>query len=323
MAVIAKTNRITSRAPHSLAPGSGPWGVVEITVAGLIIVALLTTQTLMGGTRLLFAFPGYGLIALAGLVSLFALGAAKPLADRACLLSVVVFFGYVLARAAFSPVAYIARFDIYAVVAGLLVYFVTAFVLTDSRIRLVIALCLIAGALAHVAVGAMQFRNGDNWMPISFLQRIDESRRASGFYAHPNHLAGLLEMIAVFGLSIAFWSRWPVWAKLLIGYAALVCYVGVILTGSRGGYLSVLASLLVFSLLSLRIMRAIGSTLQIRIGAAAVILALLTALVAFLVIHKSDYLTTRTRKVVDNKDIRIDFWRAGMDQWKLSPIVGT
>ena len=160
-------------------------------------------------------------------------------------------------------------------------------------------------------------------MPISFLQRFDYGTRASGFYICPNHLAGLLEIVGVFGLSIAVWSRWPVWSKLLIGYASLVCYAGVVLTGSRGGYVSVLASLFVFLVLSVLIARAISSTLQMRIGAGALVITALAAVAVFFLIHRSDYLSDRTRNVIDNKNIRLDFWAAAVDQWKLSPILGT
>src|SRR5205809_665038 len=88
---------------------------------------------------------------------------------------------------------------------------------------------LAAAALLTVLVGAIQFRDGNNFMPIEFLQRVDYGRRASGFYVCPNHLAGALEVLGIFGMSIVCWSRFPVWGKLLIGYASGICYVGVLL----------------------------------------------------------------------------------------------
>ena len=292
-------------------------------VAGLVVAALLSCQALIGGTRLLFAFPGYALLALAGLVGLLAIRGTKSFPDRICLASTAIFLGYVLIRASFSPVSYLARFDTYSVMAGLVVYFLTALVLTESKPRLLILACLLAAALVHVVVGALQFRNGDNWMPIEFLQRFDYGRRASGFYICPNHLAGLLEVVAIFGLSITFWSRWPVWAKLLTGYSTMVCFIGVVLTGSRGGYLSVLTSLLVFAGLSLRIARVAAPGLRLRLSVGVAVLAALAAGTIFLVIHKSDYLSDRTKQVVDNKNIRLHLWQAAGQQWILSPWIGT
>ena len=228
---------------------------INIALAIIIVAALLACQILIGGTRLLFAFPAYGLLSIAGVLSLLALRGTRSLPDQICLVSAVIFFGYILVRAAYSPAPYLARFDIYSVGAGLIVYFLTATILTDARTRMLILVCLLVVALGHVIVGAIQFREGNNWMPIAFLQRFDYGRRASGFYICPNHLAGLLEVLGLFGLSMTFWSRWPVWAKLLIGYASMMCYIGILLTASRGGYLSVLVSLLVFAVLSLRVSR--------------------------------------------------------------------
>ena len=106
-----------------------------------------------------------------------------------------------------------------------------------------ILVALIVVALVQVGIGAVQFRSGNNFMLIPFLQRFDYGRRASGFYVCPNHFAGLLEVIGIFCVSLVCWSRWPLWAKLLVGYAGLVCYVGLALTGSRGGYLGASVSL--------------------------------------------------------------------------------
>ena len=40
------------------------------------------------------------------------------------------------------------------------------------------------------------------------------------------------------GLSAAFWSRWKHWLKICAGYLSFMCFVGILLTGSRGGCLS-------------------------------------------------------------------------------------
>jgi len=294
----------------------------ELLLAILLVAAFLSAQVLIGGTRLLFALPAYGLLAAISVLALFLVRVPKPAPSQVCLWSAVVFLGYIIARGAFSPVSYLARLDIYSVLAGLVVYFITSCLLTSAKTRMSILAGLLVAAMAHVFVGAIQFRYGNNFMPIAFLQRFDYGPRASGFYICPNHLAGLLEVLGIFGLSITCWSRWPLWSKLLIGYATVVCYVGVALTGSRGGYLSVTASLLVFGLLSLNILRAGGRTLLLRLGIPSLIMAGLTVLVAFSLMQKSEYLMDRTRRVADN-DIRLNLWRASLEQWKMSPLLGT
>jgi O-antigen ligase len=295
----------------------------EIFSAVLLVVAFLSIQALIGGTRLLFAFPSYALLAAIALLSLCSLRRPKPLPNQLCLWSAVLFFGYIELRAGTSPSPYLARFDLYSVLGGLIVYFFAACVFTSARARMAILACLLAASLAHVLVGVIQFSSGNNFMPISFLQRFDYGRRASGFYICPNHLAGLLEVLGIFGLSIICWGRWPVWAKLLLGYATAACYFGIILTGSRGGYLSVAASVIIFAFLSIGILRATGATLLVRIGGAGLAVAVLALAAGSLLIHQSDDLSERATNIVDNKNIRFDLWRAAIQQWKLEPLLGT
>ncbi|MDQ6656371.1 MAG: hypothetical protein M3Y80_11220, partial [Verrucomicrobiota bacterium] len=185
----------------------------------LLFAAFVTIQVLIGGTRMIFSLPSYAAVAVAGIVAVFGFRHEKPLPGRICLITTAICFTYILGRAFTSPLPYIARSDIYSVLAGLVVYFIVACVLTSPKQRLAFIVCLLAVATAHVFVGALQFRDGTNFMPISWLRRYDYGSRASGFYVCPNHLAGLLEVLGIFGLSIACWSRWPVWSKLLVGYA--------------------------------------------------------------------------------------------------------
>ena len=94
-----------------------------------------------------------------------------------------------------------------------MVYFFTACILTSAKQRMVFVCFLLVLAVGHRLVGALQFRDGTNYMPITWLQRYDYERRASGFYICPNHLAGLLEVVGIIGLSIVCWSRWPIWGE--------------------------------------------------------------------------------------------------------------
>jgi hypothetical protein len=97
----------------------------------------------------------------------------------------------------------------------------------------------------------VQFGLGENLMVFSFLRDLTIGNRSSGFYGNPDHLAGGLEVIGILGLSIACWSRWPKWARVVIGYLAVVSYIGLALTPSPGGYQSAVASIVVFGVLSL------------------------------------------------------------------------
>ena len=294
----------------------------EVCAACLAGAALLTTQILVGGTRLLFSLPTYGLLGAGALLLFLALHRSKPAPNQFCAVSAALFFGYIVLRAFMSPVAYLARIEIYSVLAGLLVYFCVACYITESKRRTILVSLLVIFGLVHVFVGVIQFRNGDNFMPIPFLQRFDYGRRASGFYACPNHLAGLLEVLGIFGLSITCWSRLPAWAKLLGAYATAVCYFGLILTGSRGGYLSAVGSLLLFLALSATLLRQVSARLFWKVGGHGIIVAALIGLAAFFLIHQNTYLRDRAQSIFE-KNVRFEMWKAAIQQWKLQPFLGT
>src|SRR5947209_3428521 len=100
-------------------------------------------QVLIGGTRLLFSLPAYGLLAVAGFVTLFSFRRRKPQPSQLCLLTSATFAGYIIARGLFSPVAYSARPDIYSILGALLVYLFLACVCTSAKQRISILLSLL------------------------------------------------------------------------------------------------------------------------------------------------------------------------------------
>ena len=175
----------------------------EILAAIFLALALAGMQVLIGGTRLAFSLPIDVFLVVVGFLSLL-VSRPEPAVERVALVAAAVFFSYILARAWFAPVPAMARVDIFSVLGGLVVYFFTACIFTGARGRIYLLLFLLVVALGQVVIGAIQFHYGDNFMLIPFLQRFDYGRRASGFYLCPNHFAGLLEVLAVFVLSIVF-----------------------------------------------------------------------------------------------------------------------
>ena len=298
----------------------------SIAICGILFaISFAVIQALIGGTRLLFSLPAYGLLGAMSILALLAMGRPKPRPTMICLVSSAVFFGYVLVRAISSPVDYLARPDIYSVLGCLLVYLFIASVFTEAKQRSWFLFFLLALAMAHVCVGALQFRDGNNFMPFSFLQRYDYGRRASGFYVCPNHLAGLLEVLGIFGISIACWGRWPIWVKLLALYGAGVCYVGIFLSASRGGFLSSAASFVVFLGLSLWALRRTGKQLFVKIGGIAIAAAVLIFVIGNVYTNRMLYLNDRGDWIADQSanGNRLDLWKAAIQQFKLEPIIGT
>ena len=128
---------------------------VEIVAVALLGAALGLIQILIGGTRLIFSLPTYAILAIVGLLTLFFLRQPRPRPAQLCLISSAIFFGYILARAFFSPVDYTARPDIYAVLSGLIVYLFVACIATSAKLRASVLISLLALALVHVLIGAI------------------------------------------------------------------------------------------------------------------------------------------------------------------------
>jgi hypothetical protein len=112
------------------------------------------------------------------------------------------------------------------------------------------------------------------------------------------------------------------WAKLLSAYATAVCYFGLILTGSRGGYLSALASLLLFIVMSGALLRRVSAQIFWRIGGPAILIAALIGFAAFWLINQNTYLSDRAHSMFE-RNVRLDMWKAALQQFKLQPFLGT
>jgi len=289
-----------------------------------VSLAVVGLDVLLGGRRLVFSLPCYGLLGIAALATLFARD-PRPIFRRVpgCLAASGVFFSYVLIRTLTSPAEYLARTDLYMVVGALLLYLLVVLHVNTSGQRLWIVWVLLLLAAANVTVAAVQFAKTHDFMVFSFLQRGEYGARASGFYTCPNHLAGFLETTLLLGLSVACWSRCAFWVKMLAGYGALMCGVGILMSGSRGGYVSTLVGLSVFVGLSLFLaVRQHRKRLLVVVGTGFAILVAIGFSVERMM---QDSLAIRSRiqavSVVDPS--RVQYWQAAVKQFKLSPIFGT
>ena len=294
-------------------------GIVSLILVG---AGLLLLQVSVVANGLLFFLPGYALIALAALIA-FAAVRQNSAASLFCLGATALFCSYIAVRVLTSPVAYVARADLYSMLAGLAVYGLTVTALTSSSRRIALIIALLAFGVCHVLVATVQFGIGHNFTVLSFLKTLPVGERARGFYENPDHLAGLLEIIGVLGLSIAWWSRRPGWVKVLVGYLSLVAYIGLALTASRGGYLSAAASLVIFAVLSLVALQAGGASLFRKYGATGLVVLVIGVAGAWLLIKQSPALEKRVAEIASVDQIRLDLWRAAIDQWKLQPLTGT
>ncbi|MEO6785355.1 MAG: O-antigen ligase family protein [Chthoniobacteraceae bacterium] len=292
----------------------------------LIFAAIVLTQLFFGGgdgTRLIYVLPAYLLLGLSGLLSLFSFWKAPARADRGCLLATAALALYFFARIALSQSAWLAHFDFFALLAALLVYSVTAIFVNRNGTRNAFVYGLLVLGLVQTAVGIYQFARNAGFNPLVSDGRGAASFRASGFFINPNHLAGFLEVALLLATSFFFWGGFKVLGKMLLGYLALVCLAGLVLTGSRGGYLSIAAGFAVFACMSVWTLRARMSRGMLPRIIGIVVAIVLTGVVLAFVADRSFAIRERANTVFVSSDVRLQLWEAAWKQFRLAPLFGT
>lgn len=164
---------------------------------------------------------------------------------------VLAVVGYVLVRGQFVGVEYLARQEMIRVLIYGLLFLAVLNNLHRQESTRIISLCLL-GLATLISLYAVY-----QWVTVSrFIWRIPQPAtyygRASGTYVCPNHLAGFLEMLIPLALAYTLLGRFKAIPRVLIGYACLVMLAGMAVTISRGGWVSLLAALLLFFGLVLR-----------------------------------------------------------------------
>jgi O-antigen ligase len=277
-------------------------------------------ECLIGGTRLLFSLPAYAVLSIGALLTLASLRSKRIPPDAFCVASTLLLGAWILFRSWHSPVEYLALPDRFMMVACLMTYLITAFYLNSTLDQTILIVVLWLIAALEVWVGMVQFLKDPNFMLFGLLRPT--TGRPSGMYISPNNYAGFLLAVAVISVSLAIWSRWRIWAKVLAVYVAACCLLGAALSGSRGGYFDAIGSLVCFAFGSVYAIRAFAPRYFMRVAIAALVgvLAVL-ALAAFLMSH-SQLLTHRMQTMMV-RDVRIYNWEAAIDHIKVSPWIGT
>lgn len=315
----------TQAAPSAPAQGAPAPPSTFLNALLVIFLALGFTlmQFLIGGVKMVYSLPAYIVLGLAGMA---AVGWCRKQnlakASLWCVLSTLGLVAWLLVRVFYSPVDYLARTDGYMILGSLLVYLLVAVHLVNPRQRFAILWILFILALLHVAVGIVQFKGKENFMLLPWIFRSDYGYRASGFYICPNHLAGLLELTGLLSLSVAVWSRAKTWVRMLAGYVALMALIGIAITGSRGGYISLVAGLIAFGVLSLLLVRRVNRPWFGRVFLAFVLGTAALVGTSIWIMKKSPDLDRRLGQVYDPANMRLHMWRAALDTHELRPWTG-
>ena len=288
-----------------------------------IFLAFAFLELFIGGARLLYAVPGVLMIALASLASVLPKFKTSQRANIAALIGTASFSLYVLLRNRFSEVEYIARLQFFIMAGCLLVYLLFTLVLTKPADRKLLFGFLMILALIQLVPAIIQFTQEDSWMPLSWAQRRDVSWRASGFFISPNHFAGFLEIIALMAASFSLWGRAKITTRVLTGYITVACILGIAISGSRGGYLSLLFGSVILLLLSLIAWKRMERERFLLVAGISAGTALLLFLGTLLMFFLSPHIGERVIGINDPENMRLLLWRSAFQQFQLSPIWGT
>jgi len=285
-----------------------------------LALALVGIECFIGGTRLLFSLPAYGLLSIGAVLTLASVRSRRVPPDALCIGSTLLLGGWILYRSSHSPIEYLALPDFFMMIACLMTYLLTAFYLTGVLEQTVLVAVLWIIAAIEAWVGMVQFLKDPGFMLFGLMRPI--GARPSGMYISANNFAGYLVAVALISLSIGIWSRWRAWAKILALYVAAFSLFAAALSGSRGGYFDAIGGLLAFAIGCVYAIRAADPRkfLAVAIGSLVGLVGFLT-LAAFLMSH-SDLLTKRMQMMMQ-KDVRIYNWEAALDHIRVSPWIGT
>jgi O-antigen ligase len=294
-----------------------PWLITATLFGGLALI-----QVEIGGTRAAYAFPGYVVVGLTAILTCLSRSQRLPPANRWCLLFTLVFGGYLLGRSWFSPVPFLARTNLALILAAIGVYLTVAIYIVGVRQRLALFAGVVGLEIAHLIYGVNQFARGNNELAFG-LMRADYGHRASGLYFCPNHLAGFLECTILVLLALAMFARVPLWLRVVAFYAAVAGGSGLLITGSRGGYISFAAGFLVLMVGVIYSFRKIARDRFWRTSALALVAVVIAASAAAVVVVRNPLLQQRTSNIFSARDIRPRLWDAAWKQFELEPAIGT
>lgn len=176
---------------------------------------------------------------------------------------------------------------------------------------------LVALAVVGVAMAAYQRFVNAEWMMLGRTQAEQYEGRSAGMFGIPNSLAALLELVLPLCLVWFGSRRVSITGQILGGWLAMLFVFGLVLTGSRGGWIGAAAALALWPVFTSRSFR------KGALGAGIVLAAL--ALGVVLLYCFSDAAQARIEPFLrgEFESSRPIIWRVGLRIWQTAPWTGT
>lgn len=292
---------------------------LERAILGLVGLILLFGPLAYGSVQnpktllnlgLLFIQPCVILIALLWLLRLWVTAKAQLYWPPHCW-ALLFFLGYALVRLFFVEVDYPAHAELIEVLVYTTLFFAVQNNLQNQRqVQGLIYLLLALGACLS---GFALFQFITHWDKIWFGQKYTQYvPRGSGTYFNPNNFAGFAETLLFLGMAFTLLGRLKHVTRILIGYATIIILVGVGVSISRGAWLAVALTLIVFFIPLLK---------RRRFRYWALLTGLIVVLVGATLVYKSGAVQTRFVEMLadgtpDHYAGRLWIWKATASMWR-------
>ena len=295
-----------------------------LVAAGLIAV-FAWMQAGAAGTRMAYSLLPCGLLGVLCLGSMLAGRKSGVRLSNTCVITTLLLACYIAGRCLTSPVPYLARSDLFGILGVLGVYLLTACYLSSDRHRLWVCYGLLALAFLQMALATIQFFVQPDFILFGFTRPEPTITRAGGMYINQNHAAWMFASCAVLGLALTVLSRTRVAVKALTGFLTVAALFGLLLTISRGGYIAAAFGLAVVAAGSLFAMRLRISRRSIHIALGVIVVGALVAGAAIYAMKDQIQIEQRWARLAESNTLRARWpiWQSAINQFQLSPIVGT
>lgn len=292
---------------------AGDW-LIAAGLAGLMVWTTLG----LGGYRPETMVPASGAVwILAALGAVLGMLRAGATANLAAFLALPFVAWVGISACWIAPARWLGVREALLWLQGMLVFWlVLHFVRRRGPTALLVG-TLVALGLAGAAMAAWQHYHDQTWLMLGRRQAPQFYGRSAGMFGAPNSLAGLLELLIPPCLTLA-WSRAtsPL-AKVVCGWLAAIFGFALMLSGSRGGWLAVVGTLVLWAALFPR-------TWKWRLaGMTAIAVAAGLALVALFRFSPQVHDRMVPFLTGEFERSRPILWRAAVEIWRRSPWVGT
>jgi hypothetical protein len=246
------TPTLRSRRPSAPLPfppmrTASPWeGRFSALTTGLLAIILGIGPLLLGAARFSIVLPLLGIIAFLALVQggrLITMAGARARID-AIDFAVILFLLVAMARGLASPFGYFSQVEMMEIAGCAVVFWTCRSGMTNRRHCMALLYFLIALGVAETAFGYYLSYHPEAFPfgPVQLAQ-VRYAPHWVGTFGSPNAYACFLVMTIGVALALGSFSKlaWPV--RIVFCYLALMMIIGIIYSGSKEGWVTMLAAI--------------------------------------------------------------------------------